>query len=255
MRLAYIVLAHDAPDQLARLTRRLAVEDDRVFVHVDARVPRAPFDAAVGSLDGVRMLPSVASPWGGFGLVHAPLIGIRQALAEADPPDRLVLLSGRDYPIKPRAAIVERLREPVAFMEAFALPAPGFTDGGGMDRLERYYLRPSRRWSLPNRFVPFWPRRRLPAGLRPFAGKQFWCLPRDVAAAVCRDLDERPEIEAFFRHSFVADESFFQMLVLNGPHAARVVSDDLRFIRHATGEAHPRLLTAADFDEIAASSD
>lgn len=259
MRLAHIVLAHTRPAQLARLVDRLAVGGDHVLVHVDRRVALAPFSRALAARAGgggeVLLLPRVACRWGGWGLVEATLIGLRAALDRSDPPDRISLLSGQDYPIRPRAQLAEQLAGPEVWLEHFRLPAAGFVDGGGMDRLERHYLRPSRTWSLPNRYVPWFPKRRLPAGIVPYAGKQFWTLPREVAAAALSTLDARPELERFFRGMFVADESVMQMLVLAGPYAEHVVSDDRRFIAHAPGQAHPRLLGVGDLEALRGSSD
>lgn len=258
MRIAHVVLAHRLPEQAGRLARALAHPDDEVLVHVDARVDVAPFAAAVG--DAARLIPRSACRWGGFGMVEAALTGIREALASAGgPPDHVCLLSGQDYPIVSRAAMAARLAEAggAVFMEAYAMPRPAFVDGGGLDRLERWYLRPSRAWSLPNRIVPWWPRRTLPAGLSPHGGGQFWCLPVDVARWVVEEVDARPELERFFRRSFVPDETFFQTLIMSGPHGPRVAGDDLHFVDFAPvdGVKHPRVLTAEDLPALAASGD
>lgn len=260
MRIAHIILAHRLPQQLARLITRLKYTQDSLLLHIDARSPLAPFEQALQPLGRSHVpvpLPRTKCRWGGFGLVEASLTGIRNALAVRPRPDYLCLLSGQDYPLATRERMEARLggSDGAAFLEHFSLPREGFTDGGGLDRLERFYLRPSRRWSFPNRFVPLVPRRRLPAGLLPYAGTQFWFLPADIAQDVLDAVNADPQIIRFFRHSFVPDESFFQMLVLSGPHRDRVVNDDLRYVEHEAGERHPRLLTVDSFDSLAASAD
>jgi len=255
MRLAHIVLAHTLPEQLVRLVGRLHDPNDLVLIHVDRRQSLRPFTTALGGLlerPEVRLLPRVRCRWGGFGLVQAALNGIEAALAADARPDYVCLLSGQDYPIKTRSRMVDVLTraDGHVFLRHFPLPRKGYVDDGGMARLERWYLRPSRRWSLPNRFVPFFPKRRVPGGLRPYGGTQFWLMPGEVAASVISYVAANPGLARFFRHSLVADESFFQMIVLNGPHRARVVNDDLRFVDHEEGEAHPRILTCGDLPAL-----
>src|SRR5215211_3819562 len=206
MRLAHIVLAHTLPEQLVRLVGRLHDPNDLVLIHVDRRQSLRPFTTALGGLlerPEVRLLPRVRCRWGGFGLVQAALNGIEAALAADARPDYVCLLSGQDYPIKTRSRMVDVLTraDGHVFLRHFPLPRKGYVDDGGMARLERWYLRPSRRWSLPNRFVPFFPKRRVPGGLRPYGGTQFWLMPGEVAASVISYVAANPGLARFFRHS------------------------------------------------------
>lgn len=47
MSIAYVVLAHRGPEQIARLASRLCGEEDHLFLHVDRRVELEPFAVAL----------------------------------------------------------------------------------------------------------------------------------------------------------------------------------------------------------------
>src|SRR5215831_2771948 len=108
MRLIYIILAHHLPIQTIRLVRRLAGPDSRFLIHWDRRSPDDDLRAILKELKhkcDVTPLPRHACYWGAFSIVAATLEGIDVACADPRGFERLILLSGQDYPIKSRAAI------------------------------------------------------------------------------------------------------------------------------------------------------
>lgn len=265
MRFAYVVLAHTLPDQLSRLIRRLHTPDDLFFVHIDRKTPDAQFFPGLGDvmrLPNVHLLDRVDVRWGAFGQLEATLKGVAAAARTRVPYDYLVLLTGRDYPIKPvgeiRAHIEERAGQ--AFMDFHPLPRPGWGEEGGLERLRYPHLRLFAadrrlprgvdrcfRWGQLRVPVP----RRLPAGLRPYQGSSFWWLPRDCVEYVQQVVDTRPEILRFFRHAFIPEESFFQMVLLSSPHADRVVNDYLRYTAWRPDHwPHGTNLGAADLPKL-----
>ena len=136
MRVAHLMLAHDRPDLAIRLA---GVLDGPVFVHVDSKVDPAPFEPA-----GQLVTPRVHPSWGSFGIVEATVAGMRSALRE--PFDRLMLLSGRDYPIKPASVIHDEMEAQGSVIECAKFPHPDWADGG-WPRVRRWNRRsgPSRK--------------------------------------------------------------------------------------------------------------
>ena len=55
-------------------------------------------------------------------------------------------------------------------------------------------------------------RRKLPAGLVPHLGSQWWCLTRQTLSAILESPD-RAEYDRYFRRVWIPDESYFQSLV------------------------------------------
>lgn len=256
MRLGWIVLAHSRPAQVARLIARLQNPGDHVFLHVDRSAALAPFLAALGPRrDGVSLLPRHRSRWGSYGVAEATLDGMRAGLEHGA--DFMLVVSGQDYPIKPLEALRERLgRQPdTGYMHFFELPNPDWSEPeGGLWRLNRRHYRLGRRSvHVPNRLTPFVPLRRLPLGLVPFAGANWWCLPRCCAADILEFLQENPQLEGFWRRVALPAESLFHTILLNGPLRDQIVFDDLRYIVWTPGAAHPKTLDAAELPWLARS--
>jgi hypothetical protein len=254
--IAYLILAHKNLAQVVRLIDRLAGEQARFVLHVDARTDIADHRAELRARPRVLLLDeSRATPWGSFELVRATLDVMAAALDADGDVRRLTLLSGQDYPIKPRDRIEGFLlgeRRDTSFIEHFPLPRREWGTRGGMERIEDWHVElGGRRRSLRNSRVGI--RRSLPGRLKPYQGGQYWSMTRSCAEHVLRSVDERPSLARFFRHAGVPDELFFQTIVMNSQLAAKVVNSDLRYERWDEGKDHPAVLTTADLPALRAS--
>lgn len=267
MSVAYVVLAHHLPDQLARLVRRLLPGDHRVLVHVDRRSDLAPFARALApevATGQVELLADrVACRWGDYSLVEATVRGVERALATSPAATHVVLLSGQCYPIKDSVAITgffER-RPESSFAFSSAGDGPVWPDRAGnetwfwdgqLERLGRAHYRVGGRLvALPNRFTPGLPHRSMPRGLRPVQGSQWWALDAAAAAHVIAFLRSRPDAVRFFRRVLVPDENVVQMVLDASDHRDRLVQDDLHFINWAG--AHPEDLAERHLPALLAS--
>lgn len=269
MKLAFLVLVHKQPDQVARLLDRLADPDTLFFVHVGFAEPDI-HDELRSRLAGradVRFLPRRRMHWGGFSLVRVLLDGLDAMFETAPDLHYALAISGQDYPLKPNEWMRAYLREHagMSFLDHFRMPLEEYREGsldwtlqrGGLDRIEYWHLhRHGRHVRFPNRLVPL-PRRprRLPAGLVPYGGQAWWCLSRETLDYVRRFVRDRPDVLRFFRFVDVPDESLFQTILLNSPLADTIVNDDLRYIVWQRGVSHPDVLTKDDFPALAATDD
>lgn len=269
MAVAFLVLAHDQPDHLARLIAALAGGPTRFFVHVDAKIDVEPFRARLGGRSDVTFLPNrIAVHWGGFSLVRATLALLDAASGKAvDRFARYCLLSGADYPIKPRAEVMAGLEDArVEWLHVgrtlgtedpqrtyverwhwndWPLLNPRELPAGVLARRARRMLRP-----LVERLADVLPARRFPDGLVPHKGSQWWALT-DACVRWMRDwLGAHPEYVRFHEHVHCADEIFFQSLVTASPFAARIAGPSHRVEWDA---ARPRVLGDGDFDALRAA--
>jgi hypothetical protein len=249
---AFVVLAHRAPDQVARLVARL--DPLEVFLHVDARVSadqRTAFEA-VARMRNVTLVESLPTPWASWGLVAAALRGMDTALARpSGPPTHVVVMSGQDYPLIPSRDVARFFSEhrDVSFMARWPLPSRLFGRWGGMDRL-RFRHRPvsGRKVFLP---VP----RRLPRAIDPYGGAMYWALNLRAARELQATMHRRPDLERFYRRTWIPDEMFVPTLVMNGDAASTVANESLTFQRWDTyGTPHPNTLSLADLDAMMAAA-
>jgi hypothetical protein len=262
MGVAYLVMAHGAPEQVARLVGRLSTPEDVVIVHIDAKADLAPFERAFAALP----IPPVLTPrrvpvhWAGWGFVQGTLIGMRAALAQPKPWTHLVLLSGADYPIRSADEIhafydAHRDRSFLSWSAGEATPLTdeqrrgnaAWSWSGDPERLMTWWISVrGRRWHRTT------PRRRLPRGLKtPYQGSAWWSLTPEAVRYALRFLRRRPDVRLYFRFVHMPDENLFQMLLLASPLRDTLVNEDLRFM-HWAGN-NPPSLTLADVDEMRAS--
>jgi hypothetical protein len=269
MSVAYLVMAHTAPEQVARLVRRISTPEDIVYVHVDRKTPLEPFQRAFAELPlPPRLMPRrVPVHWGGYGIVKATLMGIRLLLDDPRPWTHLVLLSGADYPIRSP----QEIREFFAAHEGRSFVSWSAGDGhkvpdeqragnvtwhwpGDMERLLTWTISiRGRRWHFPNERIPFALPRRLPPGLTtPYQGSAWVNLSREAARYCARFLRRRLDAQAFFRTTMIQDEFVFQMLLLNSPLRDTVVNEDLRYMNWAGNS--PPTIQLADVAPMRASA-
>src|SRR5947209_16226850 len=110
MQKAYLILAHKYPSQLYRLYKALNDESSTFFIHIDKKADIAKFQRLITS-KSVHWVERVEANWGEFGLVEAVLNLLKATKNSGNVFDRIILLSGQDYPIKSNDIINEYLRQ------------------------------------------------------------------------------------------------------------------------------------------------
>src|SRR5579862_7450988 len=221
MRLAYLLLTHRLPKQVVRLVGALKDRGDSFFIHVDKRADEevhGTLQRALANDPSVQFTPPHGCYWGSFSIVEATVDAMRALIASGRDFDRVVLLSGQDYPIKPRRyikAFLER-QDDQEFIESFPLNIPNkWTEHTGpykdLNRILHWHI------SLRSRFLHIPIRRSLPGRMKPYGGSQWWCLSRACVEYLLHFIDDNPRVVEYFRHAFIPDELFFHTLVSNSP--------------------------------------
>ena len=231
MNIAYLLLAHDQPAHLRALIERLSTPDSHFYVHIDKKSRLADFslpdDRRVHILqDRVRVF------WGDYSQVEAIVLLMRCALTDPGfSAQRLVLLSGADYPVRGNAFIHAYFRTHAAqeFINLVQMPSieknkplsllTTYQPGNTSSRLINRMLQMAQR-------VALLPRQRdyvsALGGLQPYAGSTWWSLTRGAASHVIDFLDTHAEFAEFFRHTVCPDESCFHTILGNSAYAAQV---------------------------------
>jgi len=105
-KVAYLILAHEAPEALHRLLWRLNTDDGKenrgAYIHIDKKVP------SITTLDFREQFPEtvylenrVKCIWGSFNICEATINLMRAAYESDRNFDHFALLSGQCYPVQP----------------------------------------------------------------------------------------------------------------------------------------------------------
>jgi hypothetical protein len=144
----------------------------------------------------------------------------------------------------------------VDFIESVTTEDVGWTIGGL--NMERFTLRFPFSWRRQRNLFDGYVRlqrrigykRKVPPGLVPHLGSQWWCLTRQTLSAILES-PEREEMDRYFRRVWIPDESYFQTLVRQ--YSANVESRSLTLSKfdfqgkpHIFYDDHLQLLRRSD---------
>ena len=256
MKHVILIHAHKDLDQLNALVGQLAHEDFIIYVNVDAK----------SALDVTRIDPRarqvrqrIPVHWADWSQVRATLNSLAEIVDGVPEFGKVVFISAQDFPLLPNAALAQAL-DAAHGSELLECAAIGPDAWACQERYEYYYwhhggpavksaarllLRGMRALGL---------RRKMVAGMRPYGGSCWWALSRPCVEMILQRMKAQPALEQFFRTVACSDEMFYQTVVMDSPFAARVVSNNFRYIRWPdSGARNPKILEAADFDAIARS--
>ncbi|MEQ5828274.1 glycosyl transferase [Sulfitobacter sp. NFXS29] len=222
MSVGIVMLVHNAFDRAEQVARHWAAAGCPVVIHIDKAVPRRAHDAfvaALSDLKDVHFSPRKRCEWGTWGIVAASQGAAELMLSRFPKVRHVYLASGSCLPLRPVQELIDYLedRPRTDFIESATTADVPWTVGG-LDE-ERFTLRFPFSWRrnryLFDRAVEVQRllrlKRRMPRGIVPHMGSQWWCLTRRTLSAILQDPD-RPSYDKFFRYVWIPDESYFQTL-------------------------------------------
>lgn len=251
--IAYFLLVHRYPEQFKRLFEAIYLPGNQYVVHVDrssgADLAREITDF-LEPYQGAEILEPKDALLGGYSLVDAELRGMAQLLAMDHGWTNYINLSGQDFPLKSQSYIRQFFA---------ANPHKQF-----ILALDQRQARPETINRISHRFVEENGRmiatgiaRPYPVGDTPFIGTQWKAVTRGFCQFVCHD----PRVErfkTFYRNSFIADEGFFQSVIMNTGTHGTIINDDLRMIDWVPDgdiKLRPRTFGVQDLLQLQSSSD
>ncbi len=218
-----VILVHTAFDRAEQVIRHWVQGDCPVVVHVDVNVPDKTFQMFKDSLSDlkiVRFSDRHRCEWGTWGMVAATQSAAELLLTKFPEVRHAYLASGSCLPLRPVEELRSYLdgRPRTDFIESATTADVPWTIGG-LDA-ERFTLRFPFAWKKNRRLFDLAVRaqravrykRKIPEGLTPHMGSQWWCLTRQTLSAILQDPD-RKTYDAFFKRVWIPDESYFQTLV------------------------------------------
>ncbi|MEQ9692860.1 beta-1,6-N-acetylglucosaminyltransferase [Shimia sp. SDUM112013] len=222
MTVGIVMLVHTALDRAEQVARHWTASGCPVVIHVDAEVSSKRYSQFAKALEDdplVMFCDRHKCEWGAWGLVAAAQSGSELMLAEFPEVRHVYLSSGACLPLRPVQELIDYLaaRPNTDFIESATTSEVPWTVGGLS--AERFTLRFPFSWKkhryLFDKYVDFQRlirfKRRIPQGLVPHMGSQWWCLTRQTLSAILQD-PERSVYDAYFKKVWIPDESYFQSL-------------------------------------------
>ncbi len=218
-----VMLVHEALERAAQVARHWATGGCPVVVHVDLQVGQEDFNrfrTGLSDLPNLVFSDRHRCEWGAWSLVQASQTAADMMLRTYPDVRHVYLASGSCLPLRPVQELVDYLdeRPRTDFIESTTTQDVPWTTGGL--NAERFTLRFPFSWKrhrrLFDRFVRLQRRvgykRKVPDGLIPHLGSQWWCLTRQTLSAILED-PKRNTYESYFKWVWIPDESYYQTLV------------------------------------------
>lgn len=252
--IAYLILVHRYPNQFKRLFKAIYHPANHYIIHVDKRSGVELQTELEGFLKGypnTSMLKSEKALWGGFSLVDAELRAIKELLKMGLKWEFFINLSAQDFPLKSQTYIHNYLSHHIG-KDFLKVSNQTLVRPDTLHRIENYVTESG------NDIItePIMKRSFL-SGVTPFIGNQWMILSRKF----CEFVSDSPEVERFkefYKHTFIADEGFFQTVIMNTSYKPTIVNDDKRtidWIPMGTIKLRPRDFTIQDANFLIASQD
>jgi hypothetical protein len=249
--IGYLILVHRFPDQFKRLFRAIYNDQNHYVVHVDKN-SGADLDAEIREFlqpyANADMIRSEKAIWGGYSLVDAELRGMERLL-EMGEWTHFINLSGQDFPLKPQAQITAYL-DANRNREFIKVLNQDEDRPDTMHRVREYVIERDQSIQRTARSRPFL------TDVTPYIGNQWMIVTRAFCEFVCRD----PSVDrykAFYKNTLIADEGFFQTVMMNCAIESVIIGDDLRMIDWIPDgdiKLRPRTYLRTDAADLKASS-
>lgn len=228
---AYLIMAHNLPQQLKYLISMLDHEENDIFIHMDTKFGKLDKKdiASAAKKSNVFFTRRVNAMWAGVSLVECELI-LLKAATEHGSYDYYHLLSGQDLPLKTQDEIHEffdahKGEEFVRFMsEEFTM----------QDRIRYYHLFINKRGRSANLRSRIYKKldkislaiqktfkvdRNRRRKIKYQKGTQWFSITDELARYT---VSKRKEILKQYRFTYCPDELFMQTLILNSDFVNRL---------------------------------
>ncbi len=251
--IAYFLLVHRYPEQFKRLFKAIYTPENRYVVHVDKSSGAELADAIAAFLapyEGTEILEPRDALWGGYSLVEAELRGMALLLTMQGNWTHYINLSGQDFPLKSQSYIRQFLAANAGKQFIRALNQRQMRPDT-MNRVTHQFVEDEGKITATGKARPFL------RGATPYIGTQWKAVTRAFCEYVCHDA-RALRFKQFYRGTFIADEAFFQTVMMNSGHKIGVMNDDLRMIDWVPDgdiKLRPRNYGVADMAQLQASND
>ncbi|TAF56941.1 MAG: glycosyl transferase [Sphingobacteriia bacterium] len=249
MKLAYFILAHNAPEQLSRLLEKLQLPDAKIFIHLDLKAGIKSFEHLQVSHKNIIFLPDrVNINWAGYTMLEATFLGMDYIVKHFPEFDFVHLLSAADYPIKPVCEFSSFLSQNLG--KSFLEWRYVYGDWEeAIPRIEKYHLVDYPfigNYRIQTSINYLFPKRKMPMGYLAVGRSQWMTLSKMHVKYLLAFLQEFPVWKRFMKLTWGPDEFMIHTILYNSCHRDELVNDNLRYVDWSSGLKNPKTLMADD---------
>jgi hypothetical protein len=223
--IAYLILVHRLPNQFKKLFQAIYEPDHFYLIHIDKKASWEIGEEVAFFLEkytNVHILNSENVIWGGYSMVQAELDGMEYLLNINKKWDYFINLSGQDYPLKSQKIIKEFLSKNNG-KNYIKIADQEKSRPETMNRIENYFE------ELEDRVSDKTHTRGFMKDVIPYIGGQWMILTRNCCEFICNS-SEVKKFEDYYLNTLIADESFFQTVLMNTSFEGTLINDDKRAI-------------------------
>ena len=225
IQIAYLILVQRFPEQFKRLFKTIYHPDNHYLVHIDQEIAIGEYEEIETFLEeypNTYLLDSENVLWGGYSMVQVELNGMKFLLDMNLSWDFFINLSGQDFPLQSQEAIQTFLGKNIGKNFITVLDqSEEYPDT--LNRVEYHFVENATGFSE----VPY--QRDCMDGVTSYVGGQWMILTRSCCEFICYS-GEVKKFEDFYKHTFIANEGFFQTVLMNTSFNETIVNDDKRAI-------------------------
>lgn len=265
---AYLITAHDKPEQLKLLLSLLDDSNNDLYLHIDKKATDILDSDLAGAITktSIQFVPRLDARWGSEVFIDAITSLLREAVKSEHA--YYHLLSGVDLPLKPQEEIHAFFAEH-AGKEFVAFDQKSADQRVLVQRLGRYsFRRPVGPYALRayKRFEPLWSKLQSALGVNRIRrcavvfqkGAVWFSITHAFALYV---LEQFPHYRPYYRHSVCADEIWLQTILVNSPFMERrsfsgwddELAATMRYVDWSDGGRSPKVLVSEDYTALISS--
>lgn len=240
VRMAYLLVAHTAPQQVNALIRQLSNYGDcEIYIHVDKK--NASMADELFRSSRVHVYCEYDVRWGSFEIVKAAFFLMEKALGSGKEYTHFYFGSGQDllvkkglyeylerYPektfIRINREITDKDRESARYRVMWPHKLMRREDWN-VCRIIRILIQLLCRCGL----VLFPNKRQLTSAMRFYEGRTWFIAPGEVIGYIVRFIAEHEDYVRFWEHSLASDLMFFQTIIMNSKYRDSV-ADELMYV-------------------------
>ncbi|MDD2870867.1 MAG: beta-1,6-N-acetylglucosaminyltransferase [Candidatus Gracilibacteria bacterium] len=224
--IAYLILVHRLPKQFKRMFKSLYVPNNYYLIHIDKKADQkihSEIKEFIKDFQNTYILESESIVWGGYSMVQVELNGIKKLLEISAKWDFFINLSGQDFPMKSQKEITNYLSKNIN--NSYLKIAEQLLERPEtMNRIENYFID-----NGDNVSQIISKKRDYMENVIPYIGGQWMILTRKCCEFIINNIETK-KFEKFYTNTLIADESFFQTLLMNSSFSGKIINDDKRSI-------------------------